>query len=554
MPGSLECGSHRSAGAEPLRNRGVKGDDDRIRRSAGAEQSPLTFGWEEGTQILDLDRFAPPEESDSGTFDLRGSFWTTTFGKLLQALPLMTFLIDRSLGIVAANRACEKLSPHYERVIGAPFVSLFSEPSDAITVEEAVTVVFSSRKQHVAQASLGIGRNRIWGRMTFRPIRMGAERLVMATIEDLTIERQQLILEQRHNEALEIEINRRRSAEKNLVASERRYRQVVETAHDLIYTTDAHGRFTYLNPLALRRLGYSEEELTGKHFLIVVHPDNRTEVRKRYVSQFSERTPQTYYELPILSNDGESIWIGQNVQLLTEDGIIIGFQAIARDITERKIAEERLKASLAEKEVLMREIHHRVKNNLQVISALLTLQADRVGEQKSAEVLASTNARIWSMALVHEKLYQSANVAQVRIDEYVADLVNDLLGFGRTDATGIAVKIDMEKLSFDPDTAIPIAMIVAELLTNAMKHAFPAGRQGVVHVRLRSVETDTLELMVSDNGIGMATGVVPGNTQSLGLELVAAFAGRLRGEIHFDTSQGTEISIRFKRPGIRDRS
>ncbi len=512
------------------------------------------LGLSSGTETLDFNQLFSPDITNSGSYDLRGRIWTTTFGKLLQALPLMAFLIDHSCKIVAANRSCAKLSSDYQKAIGTPFAGLFPDSAESRAAEKAVRAVFSTRKQQTSQALMRLAEAKISGRMTFRSIRVGTDRLVLVLVEDLTTEREKLLLQQKLNAELTREIQGRRKAEEDLATSERRYRQVVEAANDVIYTTDAQGRFAYVNPVALRKSGFSREELVGRSFLALIHPDHRDEVKSWYLSQYSTRTPQTYYEFPFVAKGGAAVWVGQNVQLLMKDENVVGFQAIARDISERKRAEEQLNASVKEKEVLMREIHHRVKNNFQVISALLSLQADHAEERNAVEVLTSANARIMAMALVHEKLYQSSNLAQIRIDEYVGDLVNYLIGFGQATAVGIATEIRIEELYFGPDTVIPIGLIITELLTNAMKHAFPDGREGAIQVRLQSTDTDHFELLVSDNGVGLPAGIQPGKSNSLGLGLVAAFARKLRGDIHLDTSKGTEFSMRFKRAEVQDRS
>lgn len=505
----------------------------------------------QGAAAIDLTQLLSSDVTQSGSFDLSGMIWTTSFGKLIQAMPLMTFLIDKSGNIVAANHACEKLGPDYEKVIRAAFSNLISDPTEAAEVKEAIWQVFSTRQQYVLNASVGIGSSKVWGRITFRSIRFAMERMIMALVEDLTVEREQLLLQRQHNRELTAEINRRRDIEKDLAASEEQYRQVVESATDSIYTTDHRGRFTYLNPVALNQTGYSKDELIGQPYLRLVHPDHAADVIKLYSMQWSERTPRTYCEFRIVAKNGATRWIGQNVQLLLKDDTAVGFQAIARDITDRKTAEERLRASLKEKEVLMREIHHRVKNNFQVISSLLILQADHVEEQKALDVLTSANTRLKAMALVHEKLYESGSLAQIRIDEYMADLVNDLICFNDDFVSKITLSLHVDEIYFGPDTAISLGLITTELLANAITHAFPEGRRGKVTVQLQSIDKDLFELRVSDNGVGISEEIRSGKTRSLGLELITAFAGKLHGEIHFDISRGTEFSMKFKQVDVR---
>jgi PAS domain S-box-containing protein len=504
----------------------------------------------ESAQIIDLSRLDSPDMTASGSFDLRGTIWGTSFGKLLQALPLVTLLVDQSLKIVAANRMCERLSPDYQKAIGSAFAGLFSDVSEAASAQEAVSSIFTTSRQSVLNATIRISQTSMWGRLTLRPIRLQDEKLAMVIVEDLTSERRQILIEQKHNKLLATEVDKRCKVERDLLESEKRYRQVVEAADDAIYTAATDGRFTYLNPVVSKWTGYTREELIGRHYLMLIHPDHRENVRKCYIGQFTRRTPQTYYEFPIVTKDGETMWVGQNVQLLTPYEKVTGFQAIARNITDRKNAEDRLRASLEEKEVLMREIHHRVKNNLQVISALLTLQADHVGEPKTIEVLAGANAKIRAMALVHEKLCESNNMAQIRMDEYLSDLVCELPGFNEQTDSKITLSILVDEIYFAPDTAIPIGMIVAELLTNSIRHAFPDNRRGVVYVSLKSADQDGFELLIGDNGVGMPGAADIKNGRSLGLDLVTAFAQKLRGEVRLDTSNGTEFSIKFKRTRV----
>ncbi|MFC1834950.1 PAS domain S-box protein [Thermodesulfobacteriota bacterium] len=217
-----------------------------------------------------------------------------------------------------------------------------------------------------------------------------------------------------------------------------------------------------------------------------------------------------------------------------------------RDITERKRAEEQIKASLEEKEVLMREIHHRVKNNFQVVSGLLSLQSASIEDEGVLEMFRDAEVRIKAMALVHETLYESDNLAQVKIAEYVAAISSELIAQYEGRWQNISLDTDVENLSVGPDTAIPCGLIINELVTNALKHAFPDGRGGEIHIRFCSMPDDQFKLIVRDNGIGMPPDQNIEEASSLGLKLVGAFVKRLDGTMQVDSSNGTEVRIRFR--------
>ncbi|MBM3300444.1 MAG: PAS domain S-box protein [Deltaproteobacteria bacterium] len=407
--------------------------------------------------------------------------------------------------------------------------------------------VFSTRRPQVVHGIMQVRDVRMWARVTFRVIRLTEERFALALVEDLTAEKKQLLLQKKHNEQLRLEIIRRKEIEERLAQSEKLYRQVVETANDAIYRTDKKGLFTYLNPVALHRSGYSEQDLIGQSFLVTVHPEYRESVTTFYVSQFANRVPETYYELPVLGKHGETIWIGQNAQLLTEGYRVVGFQCIARDITDRRRAEDRLKASLKEKEVLMREIHHRVKNNFQVISGLLALQAERIDDETYQEIFKNMEARIGAMALVHERLYESDDLADIRIDQYIMGILHDLISFPWEEAQSrVTLKTDVESLSLGADTAIPVGLIITELVANSLKYAFPKGQQAEISVGFHRLNDREFELLVSDNGVGMPDWIDPAKAISLGFSLVAAFVAKLHGEIQVTPRPGTHFRIRFR--------
>ncbi|TGL74528.1 sensor histidine kinase [Leptospira yasudae] len=226
---------------------------------------------------------------------------------------------------------------------------------------------------------------------------------------------------------------------------------------------------------------------------------------------------------------------------------LIGATQIIRDITERKRAEEKLKKTLEEKEVMLKEIHHRVKNNLQVVASLLGLQAEHSENDQISQILKECERRIQSMALIHKELYQSENITKIDFYDYLNTLLVSLLhSFGKEKK--IEFRISSKPNFVSIETAIPLGLIVNELVTNSLKYAFPKEEKGLISVKLRSdVEESVLE--VSDNGIGMPNGFDLGKSESLGLRLVEILSRQLRGKSSFvpaDEGKGTKFQVRFK--------
>jgi len=226
------------------------------------------------------------------------------------------------------------------------------------------------------------------------------------------------------------------------------------------------------------------------------------------------------------------------------------FTVVMRDITERKRAEDEIRASLREKEVLLREIHHRVKNNLQVITSLLRLQSREFQDERHIRAFKESENRIRSMALIHETLYQSDDLARVDFSYYINRLTSHLFrGYG-VNAARIRLNVEAERLPLQIALAIPCGLIVNELVSNALKHAFPKGREGEIRVSLHSVNEKGVELAVSDDGIGIPEDAGSKDGGSLGLYLVKILVeDQLHGEIEVDRSKGTAFRITFEAPG-----
>jgi two-component sensor histidine kinase/DNA-binding NarL/FixJ family response regulator len=219
--------------------------------------------------------------------------------------------------------------------------------------------------------------------------------------------------------------------------------------------------------------------------------------------------------------------------------------ALQLEIVERRRAEEQLHASLKEKEVLLQEIHHRVKNNLQIVCSLLSLQADEIKDAQVLELFQESQDRIRSMALVHEKLYQSGNLGMVDMEGYILGLTNNLQHTYGLLSRAIDIAIDVQEGAFGIDVAIPCGLMLNELLSNAMKHAFPNGRQGRIKVRLRPGKSGWFSLTVQDDGVGIPADLDIHQSATLGLRIVTALVEQLDGKLELDRAAGTTFKIAF---------
>jgi two-component sensor histidine kinase len=241
----------------------------------------------------------------------------------------------------------------------------------------------------------------------------------------------------------------------------------------------------------------------------------------------------------------------RGVPIRNEQGEITCWAGINLDISGLKQAEEQIRASLAEKEVLLREVHHRVKNNLQVISSLVSLQAANLVDERTREVFGDVRDRVRTMALVHEKLYQSGNLAQLNFADYVTSLLHYLWRAHGTLADKVHLKLELAPMVLPVETAVPCGLILNELTTNALKHAFPSGSGGTVTVGTElHAESATVSLWVRDTGVGLPAGQDGSPTQSLGLRLVQILAGQLRGTVEQETGPGAFFKVTFRLQGV----
>jgi len=347
------------------------------------------------------------------------------------------------------------------------------------------------------------------------------------------------------NRSLQVEAGERKKIMEELKVSEEKYRSLVEQTNDIVFHIDKDGRLTYVSPNISSILGYAAEESVGKSPVAFMPPDAEKLFYALHEENVRAQQPISGVELTFLDNKQVShIFEINGTPHIGEDGVFLGFSGIARDITERKNLQHKVEASLKEKEILLKEIHHRVKNNMQVISSLLNLQAKLIKDEKSREVIRESQNRVMSIALVHEKLYQSKNLAEINYLEYLRKIAENLLqSYGISPKT-VDIRIHADDIIIPIDKAIPISLIINELISNSLKYAFPDNRAGTILIDFKK-DGDTYTLFVKDDGIGLPENVTLDQTNTLGFQLVSSLVGQILGTISLNRGAGTEFRIVF---------
>jgi PAS domain S-box-containing protein len=340
--------------------------------------------------------------------------------------------------------------------------------------------------------------------------------------------------------------------------------EITSKITDLVFLIDNQGKIVNTNIRARRLLGYSQNEIEGQHWQLLVQNSND----QAYINNYLEKEVTDDYnnyknkEINLKTKKGNILPINSFLSVIKDNYGIIGVLLIGQDLRPtrklqdeirekneaQKVAkahEEKLKKSLMEKELLLKEIHHRVKNNMQVISSLINLQSGYLKDKTAQEALKESQVRIMSMAMIHDNLYRSDEVTGIEFKEYIDHLTKNLLYTYNVKMGKIEIDIQAKDIFIDFDTAIPCGLIINELVTNSIKHAFPDDKKGVITIRLVQ-DQDQYYLTISDNGVGIPPEMDVKHSETLGLLLVNSLVGQLEGSLEVTRNRGTTFHITFQ--------
>lgn len=313
-----------------------------------------------------------------------------------------------------------------------------------------------------------------------------------------------------------------------------------QLSNDALCIANTAGYFVQVNPAFERILGYTREEMLAVPYAAFIHAeDAQATAREAAKSQAGESVLD--FRNRYRGKDGMYRWL--QWRAMTDPGGLI--YATARDITRELEATEVLQASLKERGVLLQEVHHRVKNNLQIVASMINMQVRRVKDGVARSALEECGSRVQAIGLIHERLYQSTDYARIPFREYVESLVDNVFHASARNRGAVSRHVEIAPVSLTVEKAIPCGLIINELVTNALKHGFPGDRRGSVRVSLREQDPGQLTLSVADDGIGLGEDFDIETSRSVGLTLVAALVDQLKGRLTVARSPGATFEITF---------
>ncbi|RFT15697.1 MAG: diguanylate cyclase/phosphodiesterase (GGDEF & EAL domains) with PAS/PAC sensor(s) [Candidatus Saccharicenans subterraneus] len=341
------------------------------------------------------------------------------------------------------------------------------------------------------------------------------------------------------------EISRERISERIKQESDNYYKALLEATPDMVVITDTDGYITYASESTARFLGYNmAEELLGKNNQELFAPEDLEKIQQAgsFIGEYGFLGPII---ASVVKKSGEKRTVEINSSQVRISGQLVAYIGIMRDITERLNLENELRQILIEKEILIREVHHRVKNNLQLIHSLLRLQAQYHSSSEVRIALKDTLGRIRSIALIYESLLRSTRLDRIHLDRYLEKIVSHALSLYRQDGREIRIEQRLDEVQVDLALAHPCGLIVSELISNALKHAFNGRKEGTIRISLEKANGRQVVLTVSDDGKGLPENFDPKGSTSFGWQIIHDLVKQLKGTMSCKSGQGTEVRVIF---------
>ena len=439
---------------------------------------------------------------------------------LLSSIPAFVYFKDRNDNYIAANRAfADMTGTSIDEIAGKTDYDFFpKEEADFYRKCDQEVMESGEPKYNIEETVTGVDGKKMWASTSKTPF-FNSDGNVIGMV------------------GITLDITERKRAEEEVEKSRKFLATIIDNIPDTVTIMDPQHRFALVNQAYCNIIGHTKEEVIGK-----------TEYWKKDKEIFQTGKGLDIQERFYTDIEGKHHYVSvKKAPLTDESGKVTHVVTISRDITERKCAEDKIKESLKEKEVLLREIHHRVKNNLQIVSSMLSMQAMKAKDKKVIESLLDSRSRIQTMSLIHAQLYQSENFEQVEMGTTIRKLVSSMLQIYAQDKKNITSVVTAEGIILSISQAIPCGLIINELVSNALKHAFTGMTEGSIEISMRELAGDKIKLTVKDNGIGIPEELDIYKTDTLGLKIVRTLAEeQLKGKMGLIRDKGTEIYVEFK--------
>jgi len=454
---------------------------------------------------------------------------------LLQVTPDVIIFKDRDHRFLVCSRAkCEHVGRTMEEMVGLTDFDLFS-PEQARSFHAEEEEVMRTGQPLIAEHLLDLPSGQRWYEAIKTPL-CDAQGNIVGVL------------------CTERDITERKRAEAALQESQRTLSTLMSNLPGMVYRcrNDQDWTMEFVSEGCQGLTGYPPEDLMENRrvaYAQLIHPADRQMVWETVQAALEKKHPfQLTYRIATASGEEKWVW-EQGRPIFAPTGGLLFLEGFITDITRQKNVEDALRVSLKEKQMLLQEVHHRVGNNLQVISSLLSLQADYLQDARAVQAFHESRDRIRSMALIHERLYRSPNVSRISPGEYLETLVSHLFNIYDAGARGIAYELDIEDVPIDLNTALPVGMIVNELVSNALEHAFVGERGGKIIISMMKHGEDSVRLMVGDDGAGFPPHLDLHQVTSMGLQLVLLLVQQIRGSITLHKTNRTVFEIVFPNPG-----